>query len=171
MLYNKNWKPKETVKINRKDLTEDETWALLRVREALLSGEITAAQFQMDTCYENNTVTKTQCGTFGCIGGWMGIFIALREGYSLRRIFTNLERREEDIDLSNPKIDACFAAIDGADVKFHQLFYPSYTPGKSAYSISQRATPEDGVRAIENFLLGAEYPWKDWKLKTPASGG
>lgn len=162
MLYDPKWKPKDEVVILRDDLSKSEIWALLRVREALKSGEISAKHFQMDTTFD-----KQSCGTVGCIGGWMGIFTALKKGFSEAEIHDS--RKLDAVDREN--LERCFLPIEeDPDGIYSTLFYPMTVPGRCKYNIGRKATPQDGVNAIENFLRGETYPWKDWKPQKKEEG-
>lgn len=165
MLYDPNWKPKtdektDEVVIKRDDLTKDELWGLLRVREALKSGVITAKQFEMD-----RTFGQTHCGTVGCIGGWMGTFLALRDGIDMESVHDYFDANNQPPRATLKKLKACFAPIDSAALggKFHHLFYPEPVYEETQYYFGMKATPEDGIKAIDNFLAGERFPWKDWK--------
>lgn len=157
MLYDPNWKPKDEVVIKRDDLTAAQVKALLRVREALKTGEISRKQFNMDITCDH----RQGCGTVGCIGGWMGLFESLDAGLTMDEIF----RKDGKI---SAKAAEYFAPIHGswsAANIFYNLFYPHPVPGKTRYCFGYKATPKDGIKAIENFLAGEEYPWKDWNGK------
>lgn len=69
--------------------------ALKRVRAKLLSGEITADQFDMHASMVYRCETDHSCGTAGCIGGWMAIELGAQgvEVESLMTAAGNLDRR------------------------------------------------------------------------------
>lgn len=146
MLYDPNWKSKDPV-VKRTDLTERELRTLLRVREGLLSGAITPTQFRMDTLLE----TKTACGTMGCIAGWMSYFAMV----------------EDDVVPNTDYFgaNAVYFKHYFQERKFKQLFAPfTDQHGHGFDYANDEATPEMGIRAIDNFLAGDAYPWHNVEI-------
>lgn len=124
----------------RTDLTLEEVTALVRVRTALERGEITVKQFHMDTIWSG---AHSQCKSMGCIGGWMGSF--RQESHAKE----NLDFRPQNL---RGGIDDKFMQ-HMHDGKFRPLFFPSDW-------IMNSALPEEGIRAINNFLQGMKRPWQ-----------
>lgn len=145
MLYDPNWQPGPIIR--RTDLTKAEIDSLLRVREALVTGKISARRFRMDTVIG----TVPHCGTVGCIAGWMGIFAMSDDNMSAKQIGK----------VTNPHSPVWkkkyFMHLD--ENKFGALFYGN---------ISKKIKPKDAIKAIDNFFAGKRWPWigyGDWGVK------
>lgn len=119
----------------RTDLEHEEVMALVEVREDLLSGKISAQQFNMS--FIMVPIANDECGSIGCIGGWAGIKMGL--DFMQTECWMNGSSLSEVRDRVFPKIN----------YRFRSLFFPKYW----------NATPADGAKAITRFLNGDNDPW------------
>jgi len=125
------------VRLNAKQLgiKEQEFWALLHVRDELERGDIVHYDcgrggikrwFDMGVGGD-----RYECGTMGCIGGWM--YAAMHPKATPGRMQGYVNRHE-------------------GDSPFHELFF-----GKTWSSI----TPAQAVKAIDNFLECGKPHWEE----------
>lgn len=119
-------------------LTQPELDALVRVRGRLSEGKIA---FALDTSTGSGarfnmtfSFIAQECGTIGCIAGWVGYDLAGGERYEANRRTDRL--------------------LDNSDGGLWSLFYPDVE-----YSRWGSIVPADAVRAIDNFLSTGEPDW------------
>lgn len=120
---------------------------LRKVRDQLMTGEITGEQFAMQ-----HILYKGRCGTVGCIGGWM-LFNRLTAGHVISNPMTLLEI---DAVISGDPLTAIVDQVkdENADRAWslNALFF-DWSPDKPSTA--------KACDAIDVWLSGAEgNPWK-----------
>lgn len=119
---------KNTRKINK---------GLREVQMDLLTGKIPVKSFDMGTTLQQHCNLDKECGTVGCIGGWLGMKLGLKED----------EASE-------------FVSGMSSSQRLHGLFYPSnHNADWSKYK------PGHAALAIERYLNKDSDPWKNIKVK------
>jgi hypothetical protein len=133
----------------KKNLRKTHYAALVKVRNGLKSGRIPEDHFNMGVIVSSgDREIQGHCGTVGCIGGWMGIYLsrqysvalkdycALKNGYDLEDFVVDQSRTYGYRDLFFPHV------LDDLDISWSAV-----TPGMA-------------VDAIDNFLNTGKPDWE-----------
>jgi hypothetical protein len=139
-------------------ITEDELAALLWTREALSSGlmqhdpnESHEFPYGFNMNVPLSTEGGEECGTVGCIGGWMYHYLHQNK---LAPVFNPNGIRNTGFS-SNKYVQLHRSAA------LHELFYPlSKFAGNSNYDIDYAVIPTEwALEAIDNFLTAGDPEW------------
>jgi hypothetical protein len=135
-------------------ITQQELDALLAVRSGLAAGLLEhtsykklkaksdpkSLAFNMDIAY-----TKHDCGTVGCIGGWMGVFM-----------HTHKLEADKEIDYNNVR----HYVNNKRSYNLEELFFPLETHDGFTVDYDSISSAM-ALQAIDNFLANGEPDWKN----------
>lgn len=122
---------------------------LREVQRELMSGSISAEEFNMNTAFTESCNVSGGCNTVACIGGHLALYLGLKSS-DVRLFVAYADTSLPDEDDEIPYYSKQTAK------KLEPLFYP--------YDIRKNwedATPAEAAVAIERFLNGAKKPWKN----------